>query len=280
MVVLKEGGFYNIMKKNVFSLGMMLMLIASLLVGCGSKEAETETESDSGFQYVSIKDAEKAAKEASVHILDVREWDNYKEGRLPNSEWVPIFPLEDDGLADDMEAYAKANLEDDKDIYIVCNSGQRGAEKSTDVLIGAGIDEERIYTVEGGAKALGNALTTNRADDSIDWQYIDSSEVLNLGADAQIVDVRDDENWDNGHLEGSIHQNLTDIEDAGAQEAMFQLAEKELDKDKPVYFLCYSGNKCAKTAISVLKDGGYDVNELFIIKDGAKDKAIEEAFIK
>ena len=41
---------------------------------------------------------------------------------------------------------------------------------------------------------------------------------------------------------------------------MYELGTTKLDPEKPVYFLCYSGNKCAKTGISVLKDAGFDPN--------------------
>ena len=52
-----------------------------------------------------------------------------------------------------------------------------------------------------------------------------------------------------------------------------------MDPSKPVYLLCYSGNKCAKTGISVMKDAGFDVDNLFIIENGAKDKDIQAAFV-
>ena len=52
-----------------------------------------------------------------------------------------------------------------------------------------------------------------------------------------------------------------------------------MDKDEPVYILCYSGNKCAKTAISVMKDAGFDTDSLFIIENGAKDGDVSAAFV-
>ena len=47
-----------------------------------------------------------------------------------------------------MTTYAEENFGDDEDIYIICNSGQKGAQKATGVLEDAGIDASRIYTVE------------------------------------------------------------------------------------------------------------------------------------
>ena len=76
-----------------------------------------------------MAEAVAAAKDKSAHVLDVREWDNYVKGRMADSMWCPIFPLEDDSLAEAMGTYAKENLSDGQKIYIICNSGKRGAEK-------------------------------------------------------------------------------------------------------------------------------------------------------
>lgn len=293
------------MKKTIVSLGLTLALSLTVLSGCSQKDgavsapaetteaaaeaapaAETEaaTAEEGEYQFVSPADAVKAAKEGSAHVLDVRDWENYVGGRVADSEWCPIFPLEDDSLVDTMSAYAKEKLSDGKEIYIICMSGKKGAQKATAVLQDAGIDSSLIYTVEGGAKALASekgALTTNRADEKIEWKSIAAADALKAvgGSDAQILDVRDDDTYAQGHLEGSLQVNLKEIEDPEAQTAMFELAA-EMDKTKPVYLLCYSGNKCAKTGISILKDAGFDVDNLFIIENGAKDKDIQAAFVK
>ena len=274
------------MKKKILYLGLVMVMALSFMVGCGSnkddKAAESDSKSDDGYQYVTPADAVKAAADGETHVLDVREWSSYVEGRVANSEWCPIFPLEDETLADKMTDYAKANLDDGEKIYIICNSGQRGAVKTTEVLTAAGIDAGLIYTVEGGAKALADekgALSTDRSEENIEWKYVTGEEAL-AADDAQIIDVRDEENYDAGHLKDSIHSDLTDFESVKAQTAMYDLGIDELDNSKPVYFLCYSGNKCAKTGISVLKDAGFDVSNLFIIEEGAKGSEIQDAFEK
>lgn len=251
--------------------------------GAGSETAAA-AQSDGSYQYVSPKEAVAAAKDKSAHVLDVREWDNYVKGRVADSMWCPIFPLEDDSLAEAMGTYAKENLSDGQKIYIICNSGKRGAEKATGVLKEAGIDGSLIYTVEGGAKALESekgALTTNRAEEDIDWKTVAAADALKAvgGSDIQILDVRDNDTYAEGHLKGSLQSSLKEIEDPAAQTAMYKMAKEEMDPSKPVYLLCYSGNKCAKTGISVMKDAGFDVDNLFIIENGAKDKDIQAAFV-
>ena len=123
------------MKKKFVTLGIMMALSMTVAAGCGQKAgvettaqaaaestaadttaadaaadttqadaAGTETtaaaQSDDSYQYVSAGDAVAAAKDKSAHVLDVREWDNYVKGRVADSVWCPIFPLEDDSLAD------------------------------------------------------------------------------------------------------------------------------------------------------------------------------------
>lgn len=301
------------MKKTVLSFGVMLALAVAVSSGCAqkgeapsagqtqqaeakqaetqqaeTKQAETqgtEAQAEGDYQFVSPLDAVAAAKDGSAHVLDVREWSNYVEGRVANSLWCPIFPLEDENLVTEMTAYAKANLSDGQKIYIICNSGKKGAQKATGVLKDAGIDGSLIYTVEGGAKALASekgALTTNRAEENIDWKSISAADALKAVGDdgIQLLDVRDDKTYAEGHLEGSLQCGLKEIEDPEAQSAMYKLATEQMDKTKPVYLLCYSGNKCAKTGISILKDAGFDVNNLFIIENGAKDGDIQAAFVK
>ena len=127
------------------------------ITGCGSKSDSTSkastasTASTVAYQYIPTADVLKVT---DSHILDVREEENYKKGAVEGSEWQPIFPLEDTSLETAMKEYATSKLNDGKNIYIVCNSGKRGAEKTTGILIEAGIDKSKIFTVEGGAKAL------------------------------------------------------------------------------------------------------------------------------
>ena len=186
-------------------------------------------------------------------MLDVREWENYSKGRVANSEWCPIFPLEDDSLADEMTTYAKDHLNDGKDIYLICNSGKRGAEKATGVLRDAGIEPTSIYTVEGGAEALGKengALTTDRTEENIDWKYVAGKDAVDKvgDKDVQFLDVRDDDTYKAGHLKGTLQCSQKEFDTPEAQTEMYNLAKDKMDKDEPVYILCYSGNKCAKNS--------------------------------
>ena len=111
------------------------------------------------------------------------------------------------------------------------------------------------------SEAAGVTFGGNRTEEDIDWQYVDGKDaVAAVGSDdVQFLDVRDDDTYAQGHLKGSLQCGLKDFESADAQKAMYELAQT-MDSSKPVYILCYSGNKCAKTAIAVMKDAGFDTN--------------------
>ena len=275
------------MKKKIVTLLLVAAMTGTMVVGCGSKAddktADTKTEqtddkkdteekkelADDEYQYVSAADTVIAD---GVHVLDVREWENYSKGRVANSEWCPIFPLEDDSLVDEMTTYAKDHLNDGKDIYVICNSGKRGAEKATAVLRDAGIEPTSIYTVEGGAEALGKengALTTDRTEENIDWKYVSGKDAVDKvgDKDVQFLDVRDDDTYKAGHLKGTLQCSLKEFDTPEAQTEMYNLAKDKMDKDEPVYILCYSGNKGAKTANSVINDAGFRKNLLWFTND-------------
>ena len=242
------------MKKKIVTLLLVAAMTGTMVVGCGSKAddktADTKTEqtddkkdteekkelADDEYQYVSAADTVIAD---GVHVLDVREWENYSKGR---------------------------------------------AEKATAVLRDAGIEPTSIYTVEGGAEALGKengALTTDRTEENIDWKYVSGKDAVDKvgDKDVQFLDVRDDDTYKAGHLKGTLQCSLKEFDTPEAQTEMYNLAKDKMDKDEPVYILCYSGNKCAKTAISVMKDAGFDTDNLFIIENGAKDGDVSAAFV-
>lgn len=139
--------------KKVKALALALTLGATgLVTGCGNSSTKTaSTASQTEYQYISAADVLKVT---DAHILDVREEEKYKAGTIEGAEWQPIFPLEDTSLEAAMKEYATSKLNDGKNIYILCNSGKKGAEKTTKILLENGIDKSKMFTIEGGAKAL------------------------------------------------------------------------------------------------------------------------------
>lgn len=284
------------MKKRLIAL-----LLAGAMVFCNStfvfaeegnvdpaiEDVVVSTQAEA-MKYISPEDAVDAAANGTAYTLDVRLFDRYTSGRITNSLWCPQFPLDDTSLDAKLQEFAKANFlsaGDTKPIHIVCNAGASGAQRATNNLLAAGVSADRIFTIEGGANALqtvSGAFTTDRSLDAIDWKYVEPAEAVKVAGtnNVQVLDVRAADVFAGGHLKGSEHCSLATPTDAELQKAFKLWAEDRLLKTKPIYITCYSGNKCAKTAISILKDLGYDTNNIFIIRGGANElKAIEGAFV-
>ena len=83
---------------------------------------------------------------------------------------------------------------------------------------------------------------------------------------AVIVDVREQAEWDNGHLKAASLVPLSELSKDGA------VIPATLPKDKPIYLHCRSGARSLKAA-EILKAKGYDVRPLQagygqLVKDG------------
>ena len=75
---------------------------------------------------------------------------------------------------------------------------------------------------------------------------------------AVLMDVREKQEWDRGHLRDATLLPLSSLKDE---------SKVALPKDKPIYLHCASGVRCLKAA-EILRKQGYDARPL---KDGYKD---------
>jgi len=80
--------------------------------------------------------------------------------------------------------------------------------------------------------------------------------------EAVLVDVREQKEWDEGHIEGALFLPLSGLRDASKE----SLSEK-LPAKKILYVHCRSGGR-ARTAAGMLKKQGYDARPL---KSGFED---------
>jgi len=102
----------------------------------------------------------------------------------------------------------------------------------------------------------------------------DSLETVKKNLDARkavLVDVREQIEWDDGHVRGAVLLPLSKLKsDLDPKELA-----KTMPKDKVIYAHCASGRRCLSAA-DILKKQGYDVRPL---KQGFKD-LIEAGFPK
>ena len=66
------------------------------------------------------------------------------------------------------------------------------------------------------------------------------------GDDPLVIDVREQSEWDEGHIPGSVHQPWHDVD--GLPEG--------IDPDRPIAVVCASGQRAAVAASLVQRHGG------------------------
>lgn len=255
-----------------------------------------------GYKFVSGTDAIAAAKDGSAYIIDVRSSKaQTKTGTLKGSISQSLF--DDNNKLDTAEAEAleKAFMEEipqkipqktteDKPIYIICNSGARGAQKATLLLGKLGYntsakEDGKVYTIENGAKGLELLYAMSGTDgNAVDGK----TAVAAVGKDdVVILDVRATGNYGSGHLKGSMS---TPVFNANG---VAKTTDDQLSKDftkyvtdnkatlekKDLYLLCNSGASGARAATALLKAAGYDLAKVHTITGGAKNEDVKAASI-
>lgn len=78
---------------------------------------------------------------------------------------------------------------------------------------------------------------------------------------ASIIDVREPEEWDRGHLQAAHSFPMSVLKRASTDETVQESLAKSLPKDKPVYCHCAKGVR-ALIAAEMLTKLGYDVRPL------------------
>ena len=170
---------------------------------------------------VSGPDAISADKN-TVAVLDVRSSANYELSHLEGSFSTPVFNEDGSIIQTSEDATAKAFTEtvtnnanfQNKELYLLCNSGARGARAAAVLLRRAGYDTSRIHTITGGATGLEVRYaflgTNNSVTGAEAVAAVDSNDVV-------IVDVRTKEDFAIGHLKKSLSLPVFYLNEEGKQ---------------------------------------------------------------
>jgi rhodanese-related sulfurtransferase len=74
---------------------------------------------------------------------------------------------------------------------------------------------------------------------------IENVDVEIIGAEAKVLDVREDYEWEAGHIEGALHIPMNDLPER----------VEELDPDEDVYVICRSGGRSFRVAQWLVGNG-------------------------
>ncbi len=267
--------------------------------GAGSADIQAVLKRD--YNFKTGAEALEAQKSGAV-ILDVRSAANHGKYTVAGSISAPLFgadgaiSAEDGELATNFTAFVKGNTDlAGKDIYVLCNSGSRGAQLATKLLLLAGYPAEKINTITNGAKDL-DILDAAIGNDKATWDaeyqnFVAGKDAVAAVGNSNIVilDVRATEVREkDGALKGSIGQPLFTVEGKNSKVtaldgelaknfAAFVRGNKDAWSGKEIYILCNGGQSGARAALKLLLSEGFSFDGIKVIKGGAGNEDVKAA---
>jgi hydroxyacylglutathione hydrolase len=167
-------------------------------------------------------------------ILDVRSKESFAAAHIPNAINIPF--------ASNLPTWAGWVLPYDRPMLLVADNSSQVDEVVTH-LLRVGFDDVQGY-LEGGLDAWETSGYPLAMLDTLSAH--DLSQKLKQGDPLTVLDVRTEQEWSDGHIEGALHIH------GGTLEERFE----EVPKDKPVAVICGSGYR-ATIASSFLQREGY-----------------------
>lgn len=194
---------YNL--KFILILSIFIFSISNV-IGCESKDNENkviqQSQDTKGYENLDAKQTEKLLNEGkNILVIDVRSDNEYEKGHLINAINIPY----DDDFKSELREIKDYK---DKTILVYCKTGNR-SEKAAVKLVDngfkniknatEGIDEYNYKLVKV------NNITGKEAEKIIRDANNDKVDYSDSYDDIVIIDVRDEKDFKNGHIENAIN---------------------------------------------------------------------------
>ncbi len=289
--------------KRILAALMCALMVLTMMAGCTQDQATTTPPaenkveapaSDVAMQYKTVDEAEALLNDDSYVFFDVRKAADSSAATIPGA------------LAYDMDAAKEGNFEAgvatmtpaikdlDKNIILVCYSGKRYAQATTNVLSALGYDMSKVYTLEGGFTAWSEAGKATSAPEEapakieapasdVAMQYItvdDAEKVLN--DDSYVFfDVRKAADSAKATIPGALAYDMDAAKEGDFEAGVKVMQDATKDLDKNLVIVCYSGKRYAQATTNVLSALGYDMSKVYTLEGGftAWNKANKEVLI-
>ena len=165
------------MKKFMALLLAMVMMLG--LVACGAAAPEApEATADVAMQYITPEDAKELLENDAYVFFDVRKAADSSANSIPGAvAWDMDAAKEGDAEAG-KATMTEATKDLDKNLILVCYSGKRYAQATTNALAAIGYDMTKVFTLEGGFNGWSEKfpeLTTGAAAEEVTPVEIDAS---------------------------------------------------------------------------------------------------------
>ena len=136
------------MKKLIAMLLALVMMLG--LVACGTTAPATDAPADVAMQYITVDEAKELVENDEYVFFDVRKAADSSANSIPGAQaWDMDAAKEGDAEAG-KATMTEATKDLDKKLILVCYSGKRYAQATTNALSAIGYDMSKVYTLEGG----------------------------------------------------------------------------------------------------------------------------------
>ena len=135
--------------KKAISL-LLVIVMALSLVACGGNTATEPKTEDVAMQYITADEAKALVENDEYVFFDVRKAADSAANTITGAQaWDMDAAKEGDAEAG-KATMTEATKDLDKKIIVVCYSGKRYAQATTNALAAIGYDMTKVYTLEGG----------------------------------------------------------------------------------------------------------------------------------
>ena len=148
-------------------LALLLALVMTMpMVACGGNNSDAGSDNEIGvsapsediaMQYITVDDALAVLEDDGYIFFDVRKAADYQTSHIPGAEGYDMDAAKEGDFAAGVATMNPAIKDLDKNIIVICYTGNRYAQATTNVLSALGYDMSKVFTLEGGFTAWSDA---------------------------------------------------------------------------------------------------------------------------
>ena len=141
--------------KKILALILAMVLVLSLAACGASAPAATEAPAaDVAMQYITADEAKALIESDEYVFFDIRKAADSSANSIVGALAYDMDAAKEGDAEAGKATMKKATEGLDKKIILVCYSGKRYAQATTNVLSALGYDMSKVYTLEGGATVI------------------------------------------------------------------------------------------------------------------------------
>ena len=235
-------------------------------------------EADVEMQYMTPAEAYEVLENEEYVFFDVRQKADHETSHIPGALGYDMDAAKNGDFNAGVATMQVALRNLDKKIILVCYSGKRYAQATTNVLSALGYDMSKVYTLEGGFGAWSKAYPETAevsaeivapASD-VEMQYITPADALAVLESEEYVffDVRKAADYAAGHIPGALSYDMDAAKEGNFQAGVTTMTPALRGLDKNIVLICYSGKRYAQASTNVLSALGYDMSKVYTLEGG------------